>query len=57
MDEFSTTRDTPGQADEDILTYTVSDEGLEAAAGTELRGEELPTTIVSLLGWRPPVCC
>ena len=26
------------QADEDILTYTVSDEALEAAAGTELLG-------------------
>jgi hypothetical protein len=34
MDEFSTTSDTLDQADEDILTYTVSDEALEAAAGT-----------------------
>jgi hypothetical protein len=33
MDEFSTTSDTLDQADEDILTYTVSDEALEAAAG------------------------
>ena len=34
MDEFSTTSDTLDQADEEILTYTVSDEALEAAAGT-----------------------
>jgi hypothetical protein len=33
MDEFSTTSDTLDQTDEDILTYTVSDEALEAAAG------------------------
>jgi hypothetical protein len=32
MDEFSTTSDTLDQADEDILTYAVSDEALEAAA-------------------------
>ena len=31
MDEFSTTSDTLDQADEDNLTYTVSDEALEAA--------------------------
>ena len=34
MDEFSTTSDTLDQADEDILTYEVSDEALEAASGT-----------------------
>jgi hypothetical protein len=33
MDEFSTTSDTLDQADEDNLTYTVSDEALEAAIG------------------------
>jgi hypothetical protein len=33
MDEFSTTSDNLDQTDEDILTYTVSDEALEAAAG------------------------
>jgi hypothetical protein len=35
MDEFSTTSDTLDQTDEEILTYTASDEALEAAAGTE----------------------
>jgi hypothetical protein len=35
MDEFSTTSDTLDQADEEVLTYTASDEELEAAAGTE----------------------
>ena len=34
MDVTSTTTATLDQADEDILTYTVSDEALEAAAGT-----------------------
>jgi hypothetical protein len=32
MDEFSTTSDNLDQADEDVLSYTVSDEALEAAA-------------------------
>jgi hypothetical protein len=41
MDEFSTTSDTLDQADEDILTYTVSDDALEAAAGTEVIGNSL----------------
>ena len=30
-----TTSDTLDQIDEDVLTYTVSDDALEAAAGTE----------------------
>ena len=34
MDDPTTTA-TLDQADEDILTYTASDEALEAAAGTE----------------------
>jgi hypothetical protein len=34
MDVSSTTTATLDQADEEILTYTVSDETLEAAAGT-----------------------
>jgi hypothetical protein len=38
MDKFSTTRDTLDQADEDILTLAVSDDALEAAAGS-LRGD------------------
>jgi hypothetical protein len=33
MDEFSTTSDTLDQAEEEILTPTLSDEALEAAAG------------------------
>jgi hypothetical protein len=37
MDDPTTTA-TLDQADEDILTYTASDEALEAAAGTE-RGQ------------------
>jgi hypothetical protein len=40
MDNSSTTTGTLDQTDEDILTYTVSDEALEAAAGTE-RGAAL----------------
>jgi hypothetical protein len=36
MDEFSS--DTLDQTDEDILTYTVSDEAIEAAAGIERAG-------------------
>jgi hypothetical protein len=34
MDNSSTTTATLDQADEEILTYAVSDEALEAAAGT-----------------------
>jgi hypothetical protein len=34
MDNTSTTTGTLDQADEEILTYTVSDEALEAAAGS-----------------------
>jgi hypothetical protein len=36
MDEFSTTSDTLDQADEEIFAPTLSDEALEAAAGTEM---------------------
>jgi hypothetical protein len=39
MDDTSTSTATLDQADEEILTYTVSDEALEAAAGTEQRRE------------------
>jgi hypothetical protein len=45
MDEFSTTSATLDQADEEILTYTVSDEAIEAAA-TAAAGAE-PTHGVS----------
>jgi hypothetical protein len=34
MDGYSTPSDTLDQTDEEILTYTVSDEALEYAAGT-----------------------
>jgi hypothetical protein len=34
MEDTSTTTATLDQADEEILTYTVPDEALEAAAGT-----------------------
>jgi hypothetical protein len=50
-DTSSTTTANLNQADEDILTYTVSDEALEAAAGTEkgagtnsFRDQPLPIT-------------
>jgi hypothetical protein len=43
MDEFSTTSDNLDQADEDILTSTVSDEATEAAAGTNRGGAVYPT--------------
>jgi hypothetical protein len=35
MDDPNTTTGTLEEADEDILTYTVSDEEIEAAAGIE----------------------
>jgi hypothetical protein len=44
--------DTLDQADEDILTYTASDEALEAAAGTE-RGPVTVDTFVLALTY----CC
>lgn len=51
-----TTDDTVGGAEEEILTHTVSDEVLEAAAGTE--GGRYPTQGI----WWPPThktfpCC
>jgi hypothetical protein len=57
MDEFSTTSDTLDQADEDILTYTASDEALEAAAGIEN-----PFINTTPWGWTnngdwQPACC
>ena len=47
MDNSKTTTGTL-EADEDILTYTVSDEAIEAAAGVE-RGAESARTA--------PLCC
>ncbi len=40
MDDSSTTADYLDQADEEILTSTVSDDMLEAAAGTEAKALE-----------------
>ena len=51
MDEFSTTSETLDQADEEILTYTVSDEALEAAAGTTHMGfTDHRTCVVGVAG-------
>ena len=41
MDEFSKSGDSLDQADEDILTPTVSDEALEVAAGIERRANTM----------------
>jgi hypothetical protein len=43
MDGISTTSDSLDQTDEEILTYTVSDEALEASAGME--GEAVDTVM------------
>jgi hypothetical protein len=63
MDHPSTTTATVDQAeaDEDILTYTVSDEALEAAAGA--RAETTAHVVRNpITFWRPPLlvtigCC
>jgi hypothetical protein len=44
--------DTLDQTDEEILTYTASDEALEAAAGTERGCRPYPTEI--RMTW---ICC
>jgi hypothetical protein len=49
MDDTSATAATLDQADEEILTYTVSDEALEAAADTGSRA--------SLVGNNPSLWC
>ena len=51
MDDPTTTA-TLDQADEDILTYTVSDEALEAAAGTLPSGY----TFYPLVGCTQALC-
>jgi hypothetical protein len=48
MDNSSTTTTDLDQTDDNILTYTVSDEALEAAAGTERRGSHIGTCIPTL---------
>jgi hypothetical protein len=42
MDDSSNTTGTLDQAAEEILTYTASDEALEAAAGTERGAVSVP---------------
>ena len=44
MDDHNSTTTGTLEADEDILTYTVSDEAIEAAAGTE-RGTVVTVTM------------
>jgi hypothetical protein len=55
MDEFSTTSDTLDLADEEILTYTVSEDALEAAAGTERGADTSPASGVCFNSF--PRCC
>ena len=54
MDNTSTTIATLDQADEEILTDTVSDEALEAAADTD-SGATLSFTM-NYHGYGPPCC-
>jgi hypothetical protein len=53
MDDPNNTTDNLDQADEEILTYTASDEALEAAAGIESQNN---TVLVGsgIAGWP---CC
>jgi hypothetical protein len=58
MDDINTTNGTLG-ADEDILTYTISDEAIEAAAGNEGGGLFINTTPWGRTNngdWHP-LCC
>jgi hypothetical protein len=48
MDDPNNTTDNLDQADEEILTYTASDEALEAAAGTEDEDRGVRLSIFSL---------
>jgi hypothetical protein len=57
MDEFSTTSDHLDQTDEDILTYTVSDEELEAAAGMAEGQQYTPNTNIPNCSLSPGQCC
>jgi hypothetical protein len=54
MDDPNNTTRTLDKVDEDILTYTVSDEALEAAAGTE-RAANTDFSIPP--GWPNSGCC
>jgi hypothetical protein len=50
-----TTADTTDQAAEELLYYTVSDEALEAAMGTE-RGDTAQLSYQNT-SWTPTGCC
>ena len=49
--------DTLDQADEDILTYTASDEELEAAAGVAGGQQYTPNTNIPNCSLSPGQCC
>jgi len=55
MDDDTTTD--IDQADEDILTYTVSDEALEAASGSERGGGVVLVTGGGFVTYSPPNGC
>ena len=53
MDDTSTTNATLDQTDEEMLTYEVSDEALEAAAGTARLWTAMVTDCPTVI----PACC
>jgi hypothetical protein len=55
VDDTSTTTATLDQAEEEILTYTVSDEALEAAAGPE-RGDTVVLNLTQIAS-STLLCC
>jgi hypothetical protein len=59
MDDPSTTSDTLDQADEEILTPTISDEAIEAAAGSEggVAATDIQSTAICwVMCSSPPYC-
>jgi hypothetical protein len=57
MDDPSNTTGTLDQADEDILTPTVSDEEIEAAAGMAGGQHYTPNTNIPKCSLSPGQCC
>jgi hypothetical protein len=58
MEQLShTTTDTADQADEEIFTFPVSDEALEAAAGTERGGNVFSTYFYHGPTHHTALCC
>jgi hypothetical protein len=55
INAMNDTTTTPDQADEDILAHDVSDEALEAAAGS--MGDDPMRSLVALTGRGPGDCC